>query len=389
MSNSNALLAALTDKRINDVFEIVRRDRTGVLATISMEEPLRPYEGYKGSWIDSYSGADRVVVNGTIAAGVTTLVTDASSVLRVGTIMTIPSSGEVIYVSAVASTTSCTIERSVGGVAAASINDNEVLIIDSIARPENSIGEDDGIYQPETVENFFQTIDTQINMSRRSMATMTFGGTNDLNFQLEERMKQLAIKLDRMIINGQRFTTGTGDNLVSATGGFRFYNDLASVSVAGLKSDAAGAALTQAMINNLNESIVTEGGTTNTLAVGIAKARDIHAIISANYSSERLSDWTQDEGSIFQLPTDMPLIGNVNQIVIDTNLRDTEVMMYDSSKITVAPMAQGNGVDGGNWRTMDATAVGQDGNAARIIGDFMVKVRQSKSHMGLIHNLQA
>ena len=387
MTTSNLLLAALTDKRINDVFDIVRRDRTGVLATIAMEAPLAPYEGYKGSWIDAYSGSDRVVVNGAIASGVTTLVTDASSVLRVGTIMTVPSSGEVIYVSAVASTTSCTIQRSVGGVAAAVIADNEVLIIDSIARPENSTGEDDGIWQPETVENFFQTIDTQINMSRRAMATMTFGGTNDLNFQLEERIKQLAIKLDRMIINGQRFTTGTGDSLVSATGGFRFYNDLASASVAGLKSDAAGAALTQVMINNLNETIVTEGGTTNTLAVSIAKARDLHTIISANYSSERLADWSQDEGSIFQLPTDMPLIGNVNQIVIDTNLRDTEVMMYDSSKISIAPMSAGNGMEGGNWRTKDATAVGQDGSAARIIGDFMVKIRQSKSHMGLIHNL--
>ena len=387
MTTSNLLLAALTDKRINDVFDIVRRDRTGVLATIAMEAPLAPYEGYKGSWIDAYSGSDRVVVNGAIASGVTTLVTDASSVLRVGTIMTVPSSGEVIYVSAVASTTSCTIQRSVGGVAAAVIADNEVLIIDSIARPENSTGEDDGIWQPETVENFFQTIDTQINMSRRAMATMTFGGTNDLNFQLEERIKQLAIKLDRMIINGQRFTTGTGDSLVSATGGFRFYNDLASASVAGLKSDAAGAALTQVMINNLNETIVTEGGTTNTLAVSIAKARDLHTIISANYSSERLADWSQDEGSIFQLPTDMPLIGNVNQIVIDTNLRDTEVMMYDSSKISIAPMSAGNGTEGGNWRTKDATAVGQDGSAARIIGDFMVKIRQSKSHMGLIHNL--
>jgi hypothetical protein len=301
--------------------------------------------------------------------------------------MTIGSTGEVIYVSAVASTTSCTIERSVGGVAAATIPDNEVLIIDSIARPENSVGADDGIWQPETVENFFQTVDTQINMSRRAMATMQFGDTNDLNFQLEERIKQLAIKLDRMIINGQRFTVGSGDNLVSATGGFRFYNDLASASVAGLKSDASGAALTLAMINNLNQTIVAEGGTTNTIAVGLDKARDISAIISANYSSQRLADWTQDEGSVFQLPSDMPLIGNVNQIVIDTNLRSTEVMMYDSAKISVAPMASANGSEGGNWRTMDATAVGQDGQSARILGDFMVKVRQSKSHMGLIDNL--
>lgn len=387
MTTSNQLLAALDQKVINAVFEIARKDRTGVLSTISMDMPLRPYEGYKGSWIDAYSGADRVVVNGAIGAGVTTLVTDSNTVLRTGTIMTVGSTGEVIYVSAVASSTSCTIERSVGGVAAAIIPNDEVLIIDSIARPENSVGANDGIYQPETTENFFQTVDTQIDMSRRAMATMQFGETNDLNFQLEERVKQLAIKLDRMIINGQRFTTGAGDNLVSATGGFRFYNDLAAASVAGLKSDAGGAALTLNIINNLNQAIVAEGGTTNTIAVGLDKARDISAIIGANYSSQRLADWTADEGSVFQLPSDMPLIGNVNQIVIDTNLRPTEVMMYDSSKITVAPMASGNGAEGGNWRTIDATAVGQDGQSARILGDFMVKIRQSKSNMGLITNL--
>ena len=387
MTTSNQLLAALDQKVINAVFEIARKDRTGVLATIAMDAPLRPYEGYKGSWIDAYSGADQVKVNGAIAAGVTTLVTDASSVLRVGTIMTVGSTGEVIYVSAVASTTSCTIERSVGGVAAAVIPNDEVLIIDSIARPENSTGVNDGIWQPETTENFFQTVDTQIDMSRRAMATMQFGNTNDLNFQLEERIKQLAIKLDRMIINGQRFTTGAGESLVSATGGFRFYNDLAGAAVSGLKSDAGGAALTLNIINNLNQVITAQGGTTNTVAVGLDKARDISAIISANYSSQRLADWTQDEGSVFQLPSDMPIVGSVNQIVIDTNLRPTEVMMYDSSKITVAPMAAANGSDGGNWQTKDATAVGQDGQSARILGDFMIKVRQSKSHMGLISNL--
>ncbi len=389
MTTSNSLLAALTDKRINDVFDIVRRDRTGILSTIGLEAPLAPYEGYKGSWVDAYSGSDRVVVDGVLSGATTTLKTLSNSVLRKGTIMTVPSTGEVIYVTDVTSSTLCTIERSVGHVAADFIGDREVLIIDSIALPENSTGTDDGIWQPETVENFFQTIDTQINMSRRSLATSTFGGANDLNFQLEERMKQLAIKLDRMIINGQRFTHGSGDNLVSSTGGFRFYNDLASFSVGGLKSDAAGAALTQAMINNLNESIVTEGGTTNTIAVSTAKARDIHSIVSANYSAQRLGDWQADEGSVLTLPTDMPVIGGVNTIVVDTNLRDTEILMYDSSKISVAPMASGNGKDSGQWRTMDATQVGQDGEAARIIGDFMVKIRQSKSHMGLIHNLQA
>jgi hypothetical protein len=169
----------------------------------------------------------------------------------------------------------------------------------------------------------------------------------------------------------------------------RFYNDLASGSVAGLKSDALGAALTQAMINNLNEVIVNQGGTTDSIAVSVAKARDIHALVSANYSANRLSDWSADEGSVFQLPTDMPLIGSVNNIVVDSNLRDTEIVMYNSSDISVVPMMGANGAPDGNWQTKDATAKGQDGESVRVLGDFMMEIRQSKANMGFVHNIQA
>jgi len=389
MTTSSGLLAALNKIDMLATFDVARRDRTGILATATMGQPMRPSAGYKGSWIDAYKGADSITVDGEIAAGVTTLVHDASDIVRKGMMFTVPATGEVIYVSAKASDTSVTIVRSIGAVAAGVIADGAVLVLDSKALPENSTGEDDEIWQPETTENYFQTIDTQINMARRALSTLQHGDTNNLSLQVAERMRQMAISMDRMLINGQRFTHGTGDALVSATGGMRFYNDLASGSVAGLKSDALGAALTQAMINNLNEVIVNQGGTTDSIAVSVAKARDIHAIVSANYSANRLSDWSADEGSVFQLPTDMPLIGSVNNIVVDSNLRDTEIVMYNSSDISVVPMMGANGAPDGNWQTKDATAKGQDGESVRVLGDFMMEIRQSKANMGFVHNIQA
>ncbi len=389
MTTSSGLLAALNKIDMLATFDVARRDRTGILATASMGDPMRPNSGYKGSWIDAYKGADSITVNGELAAGATTLVHDASDIVRKGMMFTVPATGEVIYVSGVTSTTEATIVRSIGAVAAGVIADNAVLVLDSKALPENSTGEDDEIWQPETVENYFQTIDTQINMSRRALSTLQHGDTNNLSLQVAERMRQMAISMDRMLINGQRFSHGSGDDLVSVTGGMRFYNDIASGSVAGLKSDALGAALTQAMINNLNEVIVTQGGTTDSIAVSVAKARDIHAIVSANYSANRLSDWTADEGSVFQLPTDMPLIGSVNNIVVDTNLRDTEIAMYNSADISVIPMEGANGAPSGNWQTKDATSQGQDGESVRVLGDFMMEIRQSKANMGFIHNIQA
>tara|TARA_Y100000034_G_scaffold116377_1_gene154614 strand:- start:654 stop:1808 length:1155 start_codon:yes stop_codon:yes gene_type:complete len=377
------LASALKQKMINEAFEIARRDRTGVLATISMGEPLRPNRGHEFEWIDGYKGADSVTVNGALSNSATTLVVDSTSVLRAG--MLLANGEEVIAVTTVNSSTSATIVRGVGSTTAAAIEDDAVLTIDSVGRKENSLAADDNLYQPTTTENFFQTMDTTINMSRRALATLQFGNTNNLQNQLEERLRQLAINMDRMLIRGRRMEIGSGDDLISYSGGFKFFNDQPGA----IKQDGSGAAMTLALINNLNESIVQAGGTTDSVAVSVAKARDMHALISANYNSQRLADWNADSGSVFQLPTDMPLTGNVNNIVIDTNLADTEVMMYDSSKLSIIPMASANGGEGGNWRTLDATQKGQDGQAARIIGDFGIECRQSLSHMGLLHNLSA
>lgn len=383
MSNSNSLASYLDHQVINEAFEIARTNRTGVLATVQFIDPKRPYEGYKQSWTDAYKGADSVTSSTAHTTSVTTLTVDDTSVLRPG--MLLANGEEVIYVTSVTNATTAVIVRGVGGTTAETIADNDVLTIDSVGREENSTGADDNLYQPVITENFFQTMDTQINMSRRALATMQYGDTNDLQFQLAERLRQLAINMDRMLIRGRKFTQGSGDSLISYSGGFKYFNDQSGA----IKIDASTAALSSTLINNLNEQIVDAGGTTDSIAVSVAKARDIHAIISANYNSERLVDWVEDEGSVFQLPTDMPLVGNVNNIVIDTNLADTEVMMYDSSKIAIVPMAAAHGSEGGNWHTKDATQPGQDGESARIIGDFSVECRQSLSHMGLTHNLSA
>jgi len=50
-------------------------------------------------------------------------------------------------------------------------------------------------------------------------------------------------------------------------------------------------------------------------------------------------------------------------------------------------MANGNAMDGGAWRTLDATLPGQDGQKARIIGDFAMEIRDSKTHFARLTNI--
>lgn len=379
---SGGLAALLNEKVINEAFDIARSDRAGILQTVNFGGARVPFEGYKLSWLDMRVDAASSATTASALVGATTVAVVDGTKFRAGMTVSPAGSDEVMLVTAVASN-NLTVVRGFGGTTAVALTSGQNIVIDSVGRGENSLAQNDGIFQPETVENFFQTMDTAVEFSRRALATMQYGSTNDLTFQLAERIKQLVNQMDRTLVRGRKATATVGSDTVSYTGGLRYYLDQAGA----IKTDNSAAVLTLDAINNINAEIVARGGTANTIAVGIKQARKLSALVSANYSSQRLADWSADAGSVLTLPSDLPLVGNVNRIVIDTNLADAELVIYDASKISVVPMASGNADAGGNWRTMDATQPGQDGQRARIVGDFGMEVRQSKTHMARLFNI--
>ncbi len=379
---SGVLAAALNDQVINEAFEIARSNRTGILSVVQMGGARSAYDGYKMGWLDMRVDATSSATTGAVLVGATTIPVVDGTKFRAGMTLSPTGSQEVILVTAV-SGNDLTVVRGFGGTTAAALTSGQVLTIDSVGREENSLAQNDGIFQPDPVENFFQTMDTAVEFSRRALSTIQFGDTNSLAFQVSERIRQLTIQMDRALVRGRRATATIGANSVSYTGGLRFFLDQAGA----IKTDNSAAALTLDQINALNAEIVSRGGMANTIAVGIKQARKLSALVSANYNSQRLADWSADEGSVLRLPSDLPLVGNVNQIVIDTNLADDELVIFDSGMVSVVPMANGNASDSGAWRTLDATQPGQDGERTRILGDFAMEVRQSKTHMARLFNI--
>ena len=376
------LAALLNDKVINDAFEIARSSRTGILSTVAMGGARQAYDGYKMGWLDMRVDATSSTTTAQALAAATTIAVADGTKFRAGMTASPAGSDEVMLITAV-SGNNLTVVRGFGGTTAADIASGAVLTIDSVGREENSTAQNDGIFQPDPLENYFQTMDTAVEFSRRALATLQFGNTNDLTFQLSERIKQLTTQLDRALVRGRKATATVGANTVTYTGGLRYFLDQAGA----IKTNNSAAALTLDAINALNAEIVARGGTSNSIAVGIKQARKLHDLISANYDSQRLADWTADAGSVLRLPSDLPLIGSVTNIVIDTNLNDSELVVFDSGMISVVPMATGNAGAAGNWRTVDATQPGQDGQRTRIIGDFAMEIRQSKTHMARLYNI--
>lgn len=379
---STSLASALNQKVINEAFEIARSNRTGILSVIGMGENRIAYEGYKMGWLDARIDATSSATTAAALAAATTIAVVDGSKFRAGMIVSSENSDESILVTAVSSN-NLTVTRGFGTTTAADIADGDVITIDSVGREENSTSANDGIYQPTPQENYFQTMDTAIEMSRRALATMQYGGTNDIAFQVSIRISQLTTQMDRMLVRGRKATATVGGNSVTYSGGIRYWTDQSGA----IKVDNSAAALTLDQINDLNAEIVARGGMANTIAVGLAKARKLSSLVSANYSSQRLADWSADAGSVLTLPSDLPLVGNVNRIVVDTNLNDDELVIFDSGMIKIVPMAAGNSKEDGSWTTKDATQPAQDGESVRIIGDFAVEARQSQTHMARLHNI--
>lgn len=381
---SGVLAAALNQEVINGAFEIARSNRTGLLAVVNMGEATQAFDGYKMGWLDMRVDATAADANGAFTDTATTINvgTGEGSKFRAGMTFGVEGSEEEILVTAVTAD-ALTVVRGFGGTTAEAGADGVKLTINSTSRPENSLPENDGIFQPEKVENNFQTMDTAVEMSRRSLATMQWGNTNDLQFQISERIRQLAIQLDRALIRGRKAEATIAGEEYTYTGGLRYFTSQAGA----INTDHAGAALTLDAINNLNAEIVKRGGRADTIVVGIDKARELNALVSSNYSSQRLADWSNDEGSVTMLPSDIPLLDTTTMIVIDTNLADDELFILEKSMVTVTPMAANNAEDSGAWRTLDATQNGQDGERVRVIGDFAFEIRQSKTHMARLYNI--
>lgn len=378
---SSDFIAELNEKVINPAFEVARQNYQGLINVISDGDLRQPEAGHKLSWLDMQVDARGSVLNGNIDTATTTVTVGNGGSFRAGQMVSVKGSTEVMLVTAV-SGNDLTVIRAVQGVATAGTSGDSIYI-DSVGREENSIGTDDGIVEPTKSENYFQTMDGQLTFSRRALALAQQGNYNDIQFQLDELVRQKTIETNRMLIRGVKYsTTAINSKLITYSGGLNYW-----ASQTGAISNAIGGALTLTNLDDAVEDIVLAGGMTDTILVNTKQARKLQSLINANYTSQRLDEVNADRGGLIRLSSDLPILGSVNQIVVDTNVQDDELFLVDSSKLRLIPMASGNAQDTGAWRTLDATQKGQDGYSVRIVGDYGIEMRNWKTNFAKLTGL--
>lgn len=377
---TNLLSTALTAEVVQEQFDIVRPSINGLLAIASMGAPVQSGDINKIKWLNMSVDADSLETNGAKTDSDTTITVTDGSKARAG--MALEFGDEYILVVSV-SGNNLTVLRGQGGTTAVAIPDKSILSIESVAREENSLAATDGIYQPEKVENYFQTMDTAVEMSEDALMELQYGDTNDMSFQTNERIRQLAIQMNKMLMRGRKIKVALGSKDHYYSGGLDYFLDQPEA----ISVDNGAAALTLKAIGDLQTTVKKRGGMVNTLVCGIDMGRKIQDLVNNQYSSQRLSDFVADNGGLVSLPSDMPLIGDVVRIVIDTACKPGTMYLCDSSRLRVVPKGQGNGSANGSWRTMDATQPGQDGQKVRVIGKFACEIRDANTHFAKLHNI--
>ena len=362
-------------------FQNIERDLSDALDMIVQAEPtlisLLPSDGPPAMALKHEWGQDRMVpeddsLNGAIVDAVATTWTVANGAAFISDmVVAIEGSDEVVLVTAV-SGDDLTVQRGYGGSTAEAQADGTVLHIVSRPRPDGTDAGDDPGQAPSTDFNHTEIFDFTAKVGLQAQAVAQYGIANQLDYRVQHGLSIVTRRMNRSIIYGRRVAAADGVN--GSMGGFlQFVKQPGGVAV-----DAAGAALSPALLNDTIETIVKRGGRPTVLWCNTNQARKITGFNVANLQVDRGDQQTGN--AVYRFVNDLPM-GIITTIVVDQNFPKDKIGMPDTTRMRRVALNNHQMTD------MDATQNGAAYVARRLYGSYTLEVRNALDAHGLIENL--
>lgn len=190
---------------------------------------------------------------------------------------------------------------------------------------------------------------------QRAMAGYVVGVSNELDYQLLQRVREVKRMWDNNLIMSRRSTAAGDYSSMQGVLGFLLTNSV----------DNAGAAWTPALVNTDYQSVFNQGGDPDWLLAGSTIVRKI-----ANTYSDRIRIEQSDRSrgwSVIYFETDLakPL-----RVVLDAYMPAQAYALLDSRRIQVKPFINSFFY----WRTAQSF---RDGEAARVISKASLEMRNA------------
>src|SRR5690625_189137 len=348
---------------------LIIKDEPTLLGLIGLDgEPLTQT---KFEWMSDHLNSNIVIAEAAAGDDATTieLAENDGDKVRVNAILYI--NDEYLEVKAVDGD-EITVDRGIEGTTAVAIEAGAEIRIVSRPQLEGALPGQDESHDRYVDHNFTQIYERYAAVSGTQQAVRTYNVSNELQYQVELRLKELAREMNDSLIYGLRRDAGRATP--RTTGGLLNFANVKNSA----KANLSGEEIQAKDINELMEKIYQRGGSANTILTNTAGARQISKLNNDKIRVERQD--TTGGNYIAQFVSDI-VGGSLATIVVDKNMPKDKVIVFDRSILSMSAL------EGRALYDTDATIPGADYVSRQIRGEYGVKVKNANEKIGIIENI--
>lgn len=307
------------------------------------------------------------------ATTATSITVDHGDYFRVGDLLRPGSSTEVMLVTAVAANV-LTVVRSYGGSTAVALANDMVLHTLGNAALEGADAPAVRFTNRARRRNYTQIFTAAVEVSGTLQATPGLGIADELDFQKQERLRELLRDLENCVINGvapianpegSSSVRRSMNGLVSLISTNEFQPGQNGLPLGGGSGDDE---LTEELLNaSLRRIWEQSSGTVDTIVVGGAQKRRINSFASASRSFAAADTRYRDMIGVYE--SDF----GVCKVILSRWVAPDSVLFLDSSRIEVLPLT------GRSFQFKPLAPTG-DSHRGLVLGEYTVEVRNENAH---------
>ena len=360
---------------VSDLIGIISPYETPLLD--AMGNPLQEATSTNHEWLEDELLPNKDAVNDATwadPASDTVFDVDNGERFRVGDQIQIEGSEELMLVTTV-NTNTLTVVRGYAGTTPEDLADNQILNILGNAALEGADKPNARFTNRVRRSNYTQIFTATVEVSGSDMAARKLGLADEMDFQKQERLRELIRDLENTVINGGLPTSNPqGSGTVRRTMKGIVQHVSTNVFYTGDSGLPTGNDLDEAKVNYVLRKIwENSSGNVDLIVVGGFQKRKINAFCSDSRSYGANDTTFTDMVSLYE--SDF----GVCRIVTSRWLPQDAVLFLDSSRISVLPLA------GRSFHFKPLASVG-DYECGELIGEYTLELKNEAAH-GLLRDL--
>jgi len=360
---------------VADIVGIVSPYETPLL--YAMGDPMRSAMSTYHEWMEDSLLPNKDAVNDstfTDPAADTDFVVDNGNRFQLGDQIQIEGSKELMLVTAI-NTNTLTVVRGYAGTTAENLADNQVINILGNAALEGADKPTARFTNRSRLGNYTQIFTGAVEVSGSDLAAGKLALTDELDYQKQERLRELLRDLENTIINGgQPASTPQGSGTVRRTLKGIFPHIATHLYETGDSGFPSGTSLDEAKLNYVLRQIwESSSGNVDTIVVNGYQKRKINEFMSSNRSFGPTDQTYSD--LVSQYESDFGLC----RVIVSRWMPQDALLLLDSARVSVLPLA-------GRSFHFKPLPSGGDYECGQLIGEYTLELRNEEAH-GCIRGL--